>query len=136
MQPEVLPFSLLATDGSGAATRQAMSLVMYHCSRIKTDVETAGPSLTGPGDVLVAYCRQIGGLHRPPSCSTMLHPMGTPARQASGNNPVIAHNLLSTCSRAGVRPWTEQTRRQRPATAGLHTTASSKAPTKATENHG
>jgi hypothetical protein len=62
--------------------------------------------------------------------------MGALARQAPGNNSVLTHNLLSASSRTGVRSWAEQTRRQRPSAADLHTAASSETSTKATENHG
>ena len=109
---------------------------MYHSNRIETDVETAGTCCRCAGDVRVAHCRQIGGLHRHASRSTLLHPMVTFARQASGNNPDITHDLLSTRSRTGVRPWSEQTCRQRPSTANMHTATSSKTSTEATENHG
>lgn len=109
---------------------------MYHCRCIKTDVETARTNFRCAGDVRISDRRQIGGLHRPASRSALLHPMGTLARQASSDNPVITHNLLSTCSRTRVRPWTEQTCRQRPATDNVHTPASSQTSSKATENHG
>jgi hypothetical protein len=111
-------------------------VAMCHSNRIKTDVETTRPHLRRAGDVRVAYRRQNGGLYRPTSCSALLYPMGTLARQAPGDHTDISHDLLSTRSRTGVRSWTEQIRRQRPSAVDLHTAASSETSTKATENHG
>jgi len=62
--------------------------------------------------------------------------MGALSREASGNDPYIDHDLLSTRSGTGLRPWTEPTCRQRSATINVHTSTSSKASAKTAEDYG